>query len=138
MPAHDSIHDEVVRALQKDGWTITDDPLTLEFGKLYLFIDLGGERTVAAERGAERIAVEAKSFVSKSKIADLQQAIGQYAVYRSVLRRIEPARTLYLAVPSEIYDDVFKSPVGEAIRSDMSLQLVVVDIAAEEVVSWIT
>jgi hypothetical protein len=71
MPAHDSIHDEVVNALRKEGWTITHDPLTLEFGDLYLFIDLGGTRTVVAERGAERIAVEIKSFPGKSMVADL-------------------------------------------------------------------
>ncbi len=137
MSAHDSIHDPVVRALQKDGWTITNDPLTLEFGDLYLFVDVGAERAVAAERGGERIAVEVKSFTNKSKVADLQQAVGQYAVYRSVLRRIEPAQALYLAVPSEAYDGIFSSQVGVAVRADFSLQLVVVDVAAEEVVSWI-
>lgn len=138
MSAHDSIHDPVVRALQKDGWTVTHDPLTLEFGDLYLFVDVGAERALAAERGSERIAVEVKSFTNKSKVADLQQAVGQYAVYRSVLRRVEPGRTLYLAVPSEAYNGVFSSQVGEAVRADFGVQLVVVDVAAEEVISWIT
>ena len=138
MSAQDSIHDPVVRALKKDGWTITADPLTVEFGDLYLFVDLAGERAVAAARGAERIAVEVKSFVSKSKVADLQQAIGQYALYRSVLRRVEPERVLYLAVPSESYHGVLSSPAGAAVRSDLGVRLVVIDVSAEEVVSWIT
>ncbi len=32
MPARDKVHDIVKNALIKDGWTITDDPLTLKFG----------------------------------------------------------------------------------------------------------
>lgn len=138
MPAQDSIHDSVVRALRKDGWTITHDPLTLEYGDLYLFVDLAGERAVVAERGADRIAVEVKTFGSKSKVADLQQAIGQYALYRSILSRVEPERVLHLAVPVESYNGVFSSPAGEAVRSDVGVRLVVVDVAREEVVSWIT
>jgi len=33
MPALDRYHETVRHALTKDGWTITDDPLTLEFGE---------------------------------------------------------------------------------------------------------
>jgi hypothetical protein len=138
MPAQDSIHDAVVRAIQKDGWAVRDDPLTIEFGELYLFIDLGAERTVIAERGVERIAVEIKSFPSKSKVADLQQAVGQYAVYRAFLREVEPERALYLAVSTETHDRVFARPTGELVRADVGIFLVVIDVGAEEVVSWIT
>jgi hypothetical protein len=138
MPAQDSIHDAVVHALEKDGWTISDDPFTLEFGGLYLFVDLGAERTVVADRGAERIAVEVKSFPSKSKVADLQQAVGQYAVYRAVLREVEPERTLYLAVSTDAYEQVFAQPTGELVREDLGIHLVVIDVGSEEVVSWIT
>lgn len=138
MSARDSIHDPVVRALQKDGWTITDDPLTVEFDDLYLFVDVGAERTVVAERGVERIAVEIKSFPSKSKVADLQQAVGQYAVYRAYLRRVEPERVLYLAVSKGVYHRVFVPESGELVRSDLDIRIVVIDVDAEEVASWIT
>ena len=30
MPAKDFLHDAVRTALEKDGWTITDDPLTFK------------------------------------------------------------------------------------------------------------
>lgn len=138
MSARDTIHDAVVRALQKDGWTITEDPLTLEFGDTYLFVDVGAERTVSAERAEEKIAVEVKSFGSKSKVTDLQQALGQFLLYRSILSRVEPERALYLAVSSDTYDQVFDKPVGHAVREDTGLQLVVVNLISEEVVSWIT
>ena len=58
MSAKDIYHDACVHALQKDGWTITHDPLTISVGKTDLLIDLGAERIIAAERNGERIAIE--------------------------------------------------------------------------------
>jgi hypothetical protein len=138
VPAQDSIHDAVVVALKKDGWTITNDPLTIEYGDLYLFIDLGAERGINAERGSERIAVEIKSFPSKSKVTDLQQAVGQFVVYRAVLRQVEPDRVLYLGVSRDVYTQVFVPPTGELVRLDVGVRLVVVDVATEEVVQWLS
>lgn len=40
MPAKDIYHNTVRAALEKDGWTITDDPLKLKWGIRELFIDL--------------------------------------------------------------------------------------------------
>ncbi len=62
MPRKDNIHDAVRNALIRDGWTITQDPLFLEYGAEDMFVDLGAERLLAAERGTEKIAVETKSF----------------------------------------------------------------------------
>lgn len=64
MPAKDTYHDAVKTALTKDGWTITDDPLYLKCGYKDLFIDLGAEQLLAAEKGKRKIAVEVKSFVA--------------------------------------------------------------------------
>ena len=58
MPATDVYHDRVKNALVKDGWTITHDPYTLSFGLKNVFVDLGAERLLAAEKGQEKIAVE--------------------------------------------------------------------------------
>jgi hypothetical protein len=78
MPAKDIYHAAVINALIKDGWTITHDPYTMPFGQKDVFVDLGAERLLAAEKGAERIAVEIKSFQGNSDIRDLENAIGQY------------------------------------------------------------
>jgi hypothetical protein len=72
MPAKDVIHDAVKNALVKDGWTITDDPLRLKYKAVNLSVDLGAERTLAAEREGEKIAVEIKSFLNASTINDLK------------------------------------------------------------------
>jgi hypothetical protein len=83
MPAYDTFHDAVKNALIKDGWTITNDPLVIEFGLLNVYIDLGAERLIAAERGNERIAVEIKSFMGPSLLTDFHLAMGQFLNYRN-------------------------------------------------------
>ena len=50
MPAKDFLHDAVRTALEKDGWTITDDPLTFKAEGIRFFIDLAAERIIGAER----------------------------------------------------------------------------------------
>jgi hypothetical protein len=67
---------QVRTALEKDGWIITDDPLTLQFGSRSVFVDLGAKKLLAAERDGQRIAVEIKSFVGKSLVKDWENAIG--------------------------------------------------------------
>jgi len=50
MSARDIFHDAVKIALEKEGWIITHDPLSLEFGLGSLYVDLGAERIITAER----------------------------------------------------------------------------------------
>ncbi len=133
MSAKGLYHENVVRALQKDGWTITHDPFRLNAGGVYTFVDLGAERLMGAERGNEKIAVEIKSFLSRSKVADLQNAIGQFVFYKPFLADFEPDRVLYLAVTDEI-DEVFKNPIGRRFLDDKVVKLIVFDLIQEVVV----
>jgi hypothetical protein len=50
MPARDKYHDTVKQVLIKDRWTITHDPFMLRAGLRDLYIDLGAERLLAAEK----------------------------------------------------------------------------------------
>src|SRR5206468_10147810 len=102
MAAKDLYHDDVRSALIKDGWTITDDPLRLRWGKKDYYVDLGAEQIIAAELKGRRIAVEIKSFVGPSIVDDMEKALGQYLIYRSILRRRQSDRELYLAVPHSL------------------------------------
>jgi hypothetical protein len=76
MPARDILHDVVKEALIKEGWTITNDPFLVAFGIRKVYVDLGAERLLAAERGTDQIVVEVKSFLGASRMADLEQALG--------------------------------------------------------------
>ena len=113
MPALDRYHLNVRNALIKDGWTITDDPLTLEIDERKLYVDFGAERLLAAERGTERIAVEIKAFGGPSPIADLEQTIGQYGLYEDVLEIVDPNRVLFLAIPEGAFQEIFSERIGQ-------------------------
>ena len=136
MPQRDLHHAPVRLALEADGWTITHDPYTLAIGTQNVFVDLGAERILAATRGSERIAVEVKSFIGRSSVADLEQALGQYLLYRVLLARQEPGRTLFLAVPVNAYEGVLSSALGKVAVEEYDLHLVVVDIDNVRIERW--
>ncbi|MGH9755787.1 MAG: element excision factor XisH family protein, partial [Blastocatellia bacterium] len=50
MSRRDDLHFPVRRALEKEGWTITHDPIVIGFRDLRLKVDLGAERYFAAEK----------------------------------------------------------------------------------------
>ena len=112
MPAKDLDHAIVRHALLADGWTITHDPLRLRFGRRAFFIDLGAEQLLAAAKDGRTIAVEIKSFSGPSLIADLEQALGQLLLYRTILHRLEPDRLLYLAIDQATFAGIFAEPIG--------------------------
>ncbi|MEW5941270.1 MAG: XisH family protein [Chloroflexota bacterium] len=136
MPVRDIFHDAVKNALIKDGWTITHDPLRLTWGGKDMYIDLGAERLLAAEKGGQRIAVEVKSFVGDSEMDDLEKAIGQYVLYRAVLSEREPNRILYLAVPKDVLD-IFEQPLGELLLKNHLAQVIGFDPKKEIILRWI-
>jgi hypothetical protein len=138
MPARNIHHNAVVQALQADGWTITHDPFLIRCGDRRLFIDLGAERlTIAAERAGERIAVEVSSFVADSPVRDLQEAVGQFVVYRALLSQADPDRTLFLGVATRVYDSVLSERPGQMVAADVRLRVLVFDPEQQRVVRWI-
>jgi hypothetical protein len=139
MPAKNIYHDEVVQALKKDGWTITDDPLTLRVDERDLFVDLAAERSaIGAERAGEKIAVEIQSFLNPSDVRNLQEALGQYMLYRVVLARQQPDRPLFLAVTQEVYDRILSEQLGQIVLIDLNLRVMTFDPDRCEVVQWIS
>lgn len=137
MPARDTYHPVVVRILQKDGWIITHDPYRIPVGHKNLFIDLGAEKVIAAEREGKQIAVEIKGFEGQSEVHDLEEALGQYLLYLPFLRAQEPSRHLYLAIPREAFENLFEEPLGRGVLAEYSLRLLVFNPDAEESVRWI-
>jgi len=137
MPQRDLFHATVVEALHHDGWTITHDPLELAFGDRKVFADLGAERPIGAERSEEKIAVEVKSFIGKSDVHELELAIGQYNLHRAILKRTEPARILFLAIPNFAYEGVFSEPIGQLMIEEEQLFLIVFNDQERSIVKWI-
>lgn len=125
------------RALQKGGWTITHDPFPLQIGKKRLSADLGAERLISAERGLQRIVVEVKSFVGQSDVKDLEQALGQYVLYRQILNEMSIERDLYLAVTQPTFNSVFTIELGQVLLKNQVVKLIVFDDEREAIVQWI-
>jgi len=91
MSAKDVFHGVVKIALQKDGWQVTNDPLTISVGGVNLSIDLAAEKLIAAEREGQKIAVEVKSFLERSSaISEFHTALGRFINYQGALRRLQP------------------------------------------------
>jgi hypothetical protein len=137
MPARDRYHDTVITALNGDGWTITHDPYSLPVGFKTLFVDLGSEKLIAAEREGRRIAVEIKGFPGPSEVRDLEEALGQYLLYAPFLHAREPERQLYLALPKDAYDSMFEAPIGQGLLKTYDLKLLVFDPVKEAIVLWL-
>lgn len=136
MAAKDIFHDVVRHALEKEGWTITNDPFFLRFGGLEMYIDLGAERILAAERGEEKIAVEIKSFLAPSATTEFNAALGQFLKYQLALEQTQPDRLLYLAIPVDAYDSFFTLELPQLLIQRYQVHLIVYEPAEEVIVLW--
>ena len=129
----------MIAALQSDGWTFTHDPLRLRVGDRDLLVDLGAERPlIGAMRGTEEIAVEVQSFLGHSPVADLQQALGQYTMYRLALVEQQPDRPLYLAVSEDVYNGILSEPLGQLVLIGVNVRLLLFDPELRKVIRWIS
>lgn len=137
MPARDSSHEAVKQAIINDGWIITDDPYVISYGDRFLFVDLGANRLIGIRRGYQRIAIEIKQFKGQSQVTDLDQAIGQYLLYKILLNQVDPDRDLYLAISETTYNDIFIGPIGQLAIAEIPLKLFIINIEHQEIIQWI-
>jgi hypothetical protein len=138
MSAKDVFHEVVKKALRKDGWQITHDPLSISVGGVNVSIDLAAEKLIAAEREGEKIAVEVKSFLEKSSvISEFHTALGQFINYRGALRRRQPERVLYLAVPLTTYKTFFQLDFPQAMIEENQVKMIIYDVEQEVIFKWI-
>lgn len=135
--AQDAYHQEVRRALVKDGWTITDDPFYILYKGTRAYADLAAEKPMAAQKGERKIVVEIKVFGTPSPMTELERAVGQYGIYRTFLKRLSPERELFLAIALDIWQDFFLKPAVQDIVADHQISILVFNPEIEEVVQWI-
>ena len=136
--ARDLFHTAVREALEFDGWLITHDPYPIRaMGRDYE-VDLGAEQLFAAEKDAQKIAVEVKSFVSPSVAYEFHAVMGQYLNYHTFMAIQEPDRTLWLAISSSVYDSFFREPATQLIVVKFGLNLVIFDKQSRTIEQWIS
>ncbi|PSB32612.1 fatty-acid oxidation protein subunit alpha [filamentous cyanobacterium Phorm 46] len=136
MAAKDRFHDAVKQALQKEEWVITADPLILKIDKVKFEIDLAAEKVFAAEKAGQKIAVEIKSFLNTSAVTDFHSALGQFLNYRLGLQMNEPDRTLYLAIPLDIFESFFQERFTQEAVRQYQVKLIVYEPIQEVIIEW--
>jgi hypothetical protein len=136
MPARDSFHEAVKNALIRDGWTITHDPLRIKIGLMDMYIDLGAERMLAAEKQGRKIAIEIKSFLGVSALHDLYLAVGQFMVYHRAMKLDQPDRKLFLAVPAEVESSFFSLPFVQDMLTEYKIPIIAFDPDLEVLTRW--
>jgi hypothetical protein len=134
--ARDKIHESVCKALEKEGWKITDDPLVLLPEEDNIAIDLGPEKLISAEKGLEKIAVEVKTFNQPSIMYEFHRAIGQYFNYETALLESGEMRELWVAVPDSIFSKLFKSRIIKRSIERMQMKFLVVNLNEETIKEW--
>ncbi|KKI99525.1 element excision factor XisH family protein [Prochlorothrix hollandica] len=139
MGANNQWHDALCHALEQEGWGITRDPLPLVVNPEVKRhpVQGGGDSVVAADRGDEHIAIEVKSFGQDSAIVRFYEALRQYLSDRTLLQHQYPQYVLYLAVPLEIYNSFFSTPLARAIMNSEDLNLIVYNPHLQQITHWI-
>jgi XisH protein len=137
MPAKDIFHEQLKKALIKDKWVITHDPLFVKWGAKDLYIDLGAEQFLGAEKLGKKIAVEVKSFIGLSEVEDLKNAVGQFILYHDILNEVEPERELYLAIRDVTFAAIFEEPLGRILLENKRVRLIVFNANMEVIEQWI-
>jgi hypothetical protein len=132
MPAKDRLHDVVVRALQKEGWTVREQ-YSLRLQTRRLWIDLYA--TKAEE--ALAIAIEVKDLEDRSPVDALASALGKYLIYRTTLDYLNIATPLYLAVPNTALAGILYEPIGELLQEKHAINLLLFDPRREVISEWI-
>ena len=134
--AKDLFHNAVRHALEKDGWTVTDDPLSFKIGGINFYVDLAAEKMIVATRESERIAVEVKSFIKQSPLTAFHEALGQYENYLIALESYNPDIILYLAVPTDVYNVFFQKPFIQLVLERKQIKLILYNPTTETIELW--
>lgn len=137
MPRKDLYHEVVRIALEKEGWTITADPMYLEWDDATYYPDLGAERIIAATKGLEKIAVEIKTFIGQVLQDEFYKALGQFDNYFFALAELEPDRELVLAIPNEAFEDFFQKKYVQKIIKMKKITLLVYNTSTQTIEKWI-
>lgn len=62
--------------------------------------------------------------------------MGQYILYAKILEEQQPERVIYLAIPVNVFRDIFAEPIGQLLLRKTDLRLLVFDPRKEVIVEW--
>ena len=107
----------------------------MKLNRRRVFVDLLATRGTNGSR-QEIALVEVKCFPDPQNTSqEIYTAVGQYIIYRAMLRELELDIPLYLSIPEAIFNDVFDVIVRRAIQENQ-IKLVIVNLDEEKIVRW--
>ena len=134
--AFDVCHEQIVRALEKAGWTVEKQQAKLNTTQRQVFVDILAERGLNGSR-QQIMLVEIKCFPDRdSTTQELYVSIGQYLIYRAVIAELDLTIPLYLAVPDDAFRDIFDSTARRVLQ-ESRIKMVVVNLETETITQWI-
>jgi hypothetical protein len=138
LAAIDICEPQIIRALEKAGWQISEKPFTLRIDDRTVFADFSVRRVNEQGQLEEVIVLEVKCFTHpKNDLPEFYTAIGQYEFYRATLSLVEIDFPLYLAVPDKAFVRLMEDASVRRVIQTSDIHIVTVDIEREEIVKWI-
>ena len=137
MSKQDAYHNQVRNALEKDGWKVTHDPLTIRLEDVKFYVDLAAEKTIEADDETRKVAIEIKVFGGLSFLNEFEKAVGQYLIYKQFLGDLFPERILFLAIANDVFEESFSLPSIQAVVARQGIKLLVFNPEIEEIIKWI-
>ena len=136
MSRTDFYHDYVRDALIKAGWVVMKQFFAMPLADTRVEMDLLMER-VEADGSKTRIVVEVKNFrEEKAYVSELQKSIGQYLLYREVLKSKRYDYGLYLAVPIAAYTNFISSALIRELFQKHEIQLLLFNPQDSTLLQW--
>jgi len=129
MPKPDNCEQAVAEALKREKWQVSADK-ERRYKRRAVYIDL------QAFRENQSTLIEVKCFSGQALADEQYTAIGQYLIYRTVLRLNQITRSLYLAVPVTIYENKFDDVMLETLK-EHHIWLLIFDETSERSLQWI-
>ena len=122
--------------------TLTDSAVTNNSTGVYhadtdVYADLRIVKTVDETTVQRALVIEIKGFAGDSPIHSLENALGQYELYRMYLQSIAPDDKLYLAISETTYTKQFLRPSFAFIVREKRLPLLIVNTEQEVIIQWI-
>jgi len=133
MPANDKYQTVLLNALKKSNWSIIREQVRLIVKNRYIFLDIQAKN----QNNDEIILIGLKGFDVPSPVNHLGNVIGQYTLYRSILKHLDITYPLYLAVPKHVYDTFLQEEISQVALNDARIKLLVFDVDSEDIVLWI-
>ncbi|MCB0841200.1 MAG: fatty-acid oxidation protein subunit alpha [Bacteroidetes bacterium] len=137
--ARDIIHEAIREAIERAGWNVTNDPLTIDLTEddTYFDIDLGAERETSEGVTQKVLAIEIKSFIRSSVINAFHEALGQYLNYQAAIHEQGLDYELFMAISEEGWERLSSFKFIQRRIKQFKLQFILVNIQKKEITKWI-